>query len=125
MSGKAQLDAASAGICYVEIDGTGIEQGRHYTDKASGLQKPLPGKQTGYIWQGGRYPITISVDIPEGKGPYRPGLYLFSGPMFESGKYGRVEFKGLRECQLVEMSIAADVLDALAKAESATPSKAA
>lgn len=124
MTGKQQLEAASAGICYVEIDGSGIEQGRHYTDKASGLQKPLPGKQTGYIWQGGRYPIEVSIDIPEGQGPYRPGLYLFAGPMFESGKYGRVEFKGLRQCHLVEMSIAADLFGVLAKSES-QPAKAA
>jgi len=93
----------------VEIDGTGIEQGRTYTDKKSGLLKPLPGNQTGYIWGGGRYPVKISVEIPEGQGPYRPGNYLLGGEVFEAGDFGRPKFNG-RKMILIDANDAAKAL---------------
>lgn len=125
MTGKEQLAAVTAGICFVEIDGTGVEQGRTYTEKGTGLTKPLRGRQTGFVWQGGRYPIEVSIDIPDGKGPYRPGLYMFAGPMFEAGKFGRIEFKGLRSVELIELATAAELLGQLAKSEEAPKLKAA
>lgn len=121
MTGKETLAAVTAGIAFVEIDGSGIEQGRTYTDKKDGLTKPLRGRQTGYLWQGGRYPVEISIDIPDGKGPYRPGLYMFAGPMFEAGKFGRVEFKGLRAVELIDLATAAGLLTELAKTEEKQP----
>lgn len=121
MTGKETLAAVTAGIAFVEIDGSGIEQGRTYTDKKDGLTKPLRGRQTGYLWQGGRYPVEISIDIPDGKGPYRPGLYMFAGPMFEAGKFGRVEFKGLRSVELIDLATAAGLLTELAKTEEKQP----
>ena len=104
-------NATDLGLIVVEVDGTGIEQGRTYTDKNSGLTKPLPGRQTAYIWQGGKYPTEISIDIPDGKGPYRPGMYLLAGAVFESGKFGRLEFKGGRELRLVEVGEAVEALN--------------
>jgi len=107
--------ASSLGLILVEIDGSGIEQGRSYTDKATGAVKPLPGRQTAYIWQGGRYPIEVSVDVPDKTGPYRPGFYFLGGPLFQSGEYGRVGFKGTRELVLVAFDDVADrlVLDGI------------
>lgn len=113
--------SAATGLIFVEIDGSGVEQGRTYTDKATGAVKPLPGRQTGYIWQGGKYPIEVSIDVPEGKGPYRPGMYLLGGPIFQSGDYGRVGFKGTRELALVSLE---EVLDRAALSE-ASAKKAA
>jgi Helix-destabilising protein len=117
MSPTEQLLATAAGVHYVEIDGTGIEQGRTYTDKKDGLVKPLTGRQNGYLWQGDRYPIQISVDIPQGAGPYRPGLYVITGPMFAAGEYGRVNYKGMRNASLISVADAAQALAALALEE--------
>lgn len=105
--------SAATGLVLVEIDGSGVEQGRTYTDKATGAQKPLPGRQTGYVWQGGRYPVEVAIDIPEGKGPYAPGFYFFGGTIFQSGDYGRLTFKGSREVKLVQVD---ELVDRLALA---------
>ncbi len=102
--------SAATGLVLVEIDGSGVEQGRTYTDKTTGGQKPLPGRQTGYIWQGGRYPVEVSIDIPDGKGPYAPGFYFFGGTIFQGGDYGRLNFKGSRELKLVAADEVADRL---------------
>lgn len=97
-------DLSSAlGLVLVEIDGSGIEQGRSYTDKATGAQKPLPGRQTAYFWQGGKYPAEVSLDYPDAHGPYRPGFYFLGGPVFAGGDYGRLNFKGGRELRLVSV----------------------
>jgi hypothetical protein len=109
------------GLLIVEVDGSGVEQGRTYKDKNDGTTKPLQGRQTGFLWQGDAYPTKISVDIPDGKGPYRPGLYLFSGEMFEGGKYGRLEFRGTRGTQLVPLEEAAKALTELAASEKKQP----
>ena len=121
MTGKEQLTAVVAGLHFVEIDGSGIEQGRTYTEKGTGLTKPLRGRQTGFLWQGSRYPLQISVDIPDGKGPYRPGLYVFSGSMFEAGKFGRLEYKGTRDCELLPVEDAAKAFADLAASEGKQP----
>lgn len=92
--------SASTGLVLVEIDGSGIEPGRTYTDKTTGQQRPLPGKQTGYIWQGGKYPVEVSLDVPDA-GPYRPGFYFVGGPIFSSGDYQRLQFKGGRDLKLI------------------------
>lgn len=105
-----QNNATALALHIVEIDGSGIEQGRTYTDKKDGLTKPLQGRQTGYLNTGDRYPLKISVDIPNGAAPYRPGLYLLSGSIFESGKYDRLEFKGGRDLRLVPLDLAIDAL---------------
>lgn len=110
MTGKEQLLAVTAGVHFVEIDGTGVEQGRTYIDKKDGLTKPLRGRQTGFLWQGARYPIEVSVDIPDGKGPYRPGLYVFAGAMFGAGKFGRLEYIGTRNVELIPVADAARAL---------------
>lgn len=117
MTGKEQLIAVTAGLHFVEIDGSGVEQGRTYVEKGTGLTKPLRGRQTGFLWQGDRYPVQIAIDIPDGKGPYRPGLYLMSGGIFEAGKFSRVEFRGMRDCQLVPLADAVDALGTLLKSE--------
>ena len=93
--------SAATGLVLVEIDGTGVEHGRTYTDKATGAQKPLPGRQTAYIWQGGKYPVEVSLDYPDSAGAYRPGFYFLGGAVFASGDYGRVNWKGSRELKLV------------------------
>lgn len=105
-----QQAASSLGVIVVEIDGSGIEQGRTYTDKTTGAVKPLPGKQTGFIWQGGKYPVEVAIDIPNGSSPYRPGFYFLGGPIFSAGDYGRVQFKGMRELALVDASVFVDAL---------------
>ena len=110
MTGKEQLAAVTSGLHFVEIDGTGVEAPRTFTDKQTGMQKPLPGRQTAFLWQGSRYPIQISVDYTNERGPHRPGLYLLSGAMFEAGKFGRVEFRGTRDLELIPL---ADALVAL------------
>lgn len=102
--------AAKAGIIVVEVDGSGIKQGRTYTDKNTGATKPLPDQQTGFIWQGSKYPVEVSLDVPEGKAPYRPGFYFLGGPIFGAGDYGRVNFKGMRELDLVDVSLVLDSL---------------
>lgn len=103
--------SAATGLVLVEIDGAGIEQGKTYTDKATGAVKPLPGRQTAYVWQGGRYPAEVSIEIPEGKPPYRPGFYFLGGALFAAGDYGRINFKGSRALQLVASD---ELLDRLA-----------
>ncbi|MBV7267566.1 G5P family DNA-binding protein [Erythrobacter ani] len=108
--------AKQAGLVLVEIDGSGVEQARTYTDKLTGQVKPLPGRQTGFIWQGGKYPVEVGVDFPTEKGPYAPGMYFLGGPIFSAGDYGRVQFKGTRELNLVD---ADEVLDRLTLAASA------
>jgi hypothetical protein len=117
MSTSNETLAATAGVHFVEIDGTGIEQGRTYTDKKDGLTKPLNGKQNGYIWQGDRYPIAIAVDIPTGAGPYKPGLYVMTGPIFAAGEYGRLQFKGTRNSALISVADAAKALAELARSD--------
>lgn len=102
--------AAKAGIILIEIDGSGISQGRTYTDKTTGQTKPLSDSQTAFIWQGSKYPVEVSIDIPSGKPPYRPGFYFIGGPLFGSGDYGRVTFKGTRELELVDVSLVLDSL---------------
>ncbi len=121
MTGKEQLLAVTAGVHFVEIDGSGVEQGRTYTDKKDGLTKPLRGRQTAFLWQGSRYPIEITVDIPDGQGPHRPGLYVMTGAMFEAGKFGRLEFKGTRGCSLVSVTEASRALADLAASEEGAP----
>lgn len=116
--------ATASAMLIVEIDGSGIEQGRTYTDKKDGLTKPLRGRQNGFLWQGGKYPITISIDIPDGKPPYAPGSYVLCGSLFEAGKFGRMEFKGTRDLTLISVAMAAEALAAVA-AEESKPSKAA
>lgn len=118
--------ATALALCLVEIDGSGIDQGRTYKDKETGTTKPLPGQQTGYIWQGGKYPLKVSIPIPEGKPAYRPGSYLMSGEMFASGQYDRIEFKGTRNMQLISVADAAQALAEIASEESnVKPVKAA
>lgn len=117
--------ANAAALITVEIDGTGIEVGKTYTEKATGLTKPLGGRQTGFIWQGSRYPLQVSIPIPDGKPPYRPGTYVLSGALFESGKFQRIEFKGTRDLQLIPVADAAAALTAIAKEEAPASVKAA
>ena len=118
--------AAALALITVEVDGSGIEQGRTYTDKNTGLTKPLPGRQSAFIWMGKRYPISVSIDIPEGKPPYRPGTYLMAGSLFESGKFGRLEFTGGRNLELVPLDQAIEALGYIAKNEAPNkPVKAA
>lgn len=124
MTGKEQLIAVTAGLHFVEIDGSGVEQGRTYTEKATGLTKPLQGRQTGFLWQGDRYPVQIAVNIPDGKPPYRPGLYVMSGGIFEAGKFNRVEFRGTREMQLIPLPDAIDALKELQASEDASTAPA-
>ena len=121
MTGKEQLLAVTAGVHFVEVDGKGVEQGRTYTEKSTGLTKPMQGRQDGYLWQGDAYPIKISVNIPDGRGPYAPGLYVLTGPMFESGKFSRLEFKGARDSGLIPVADAAKALADLAASDQ--PSK--
>jgi hypothetical protein len=109
--------ATAMALILVEIDGSGIEQGRTYTDKTTGTTKPLRGRQNGFVWQGARYPLQVSIDIPEGKSPYRPGTYLMSGALFESGKFGRIEFRGTRDMQLIPLSEAVPALAAALQEE--------
>ena len=110
--------ATALALHLVEIDGTGIEQGRTYTEKSTGLQKPLPGRQTAYVWQGAKYPLEISVDIPAGKAPYAPGTYLMSGRIYEAGEYGRLQWRGPRDLYLIDLSTAVEALAAIVKEES-------
>lgn len=111
-----QANVAASGLILVEIDGSGIVEGRTYTDKQTNVQKPLPGQQAAFIWQGDRYPIRVSIDIPTGRGPYRPGAYMMGGGVFEPGKYGRLEFKGARELTLVPLDEAVTMLTGMATA---------
>lgn len=92
----------AAGIVTVEVTDDPIEPGRTYTDKATGMQKPLPARQTAFVWTGKRYPVEMKLDVPN-TGPYRPGLYLIAGDVFAAGKYGRVEFND-RGLQLVSVT---------------------
>lgn len=122
MTGKEQLLAAAAGLHFVEIDGTGIEQGRTYKEKdasgnPTGLTKPLPGSQNGYLWQGDAYPIKVSINIPDGKAPYAPGLYAMTGAVFEAGKYSRLTFKGDRAMVLIPIADAALAFAQLVESE--------
>ena len=117
MTGREQLAAAMLGLHIIEIDGSGIDQGRTYVDKKTQATKPLPGRQTGYLSQGDRYPIKISVDILDGNVPYRPGLYLMSGALFGTGDFERVTFKGTRNLVLIELADAARALAELVAAE--------
>lgn len=106
--------ATKAGIILVEIDGSGIKPSRTYTDKASGQQRPLPGTQTAFIWQGSKYPVEVAIDYEDSSGPYRPGFYFLGGPIFAAGDYGRTNFRGFRELVLAEVSV---VLDSIAVAD--------
>lgn len=105
--------SAATGLLLLEIDGSGVDQGKTYTDKSTGQVKPLPGRQTAYLWQGGKYPVEVAIEFPEGKPPYRPGWYVLGGSIFAAGDYGRVNFKGTRSLQLVAVD---EVLDRLAVA---------
>lgn len=110
MADNNSKGADALGLIFVEIDGTGVDQGRTYKDATTGLTKPLPGKQTAFIHCGKRYPLEVAMPFPDGSPPYRPGLYLLAGAVFESGKYGRIEFIGDRSLELVPVSIAVDFL---------------
>lgn len=113
-------NAVALALHFVEIDGSGIEQGRTYKDKETGLTKPLRGVQNAFLNTGDRYPLKISVDIPEGSAPYRPGLYLLAGAIFAAGKFGRLEFVGARNMSLVPLDMAISALTA-AQADAAPP----
>lgn len=102
--------ASKLGIILVEVDGSGIKTGRTYTDKVSGAVKPLSDSQTAFLWQGSKYPVEVSIDIPQGQAPYRPGFYFLGGPIFAAGDYGRANFKGFRELALVECDLVFDQL---------------
>ena len=118
--------ATALALITVEIDGSGIEQGRTFKDKDTGMTKPLPGRQNAFLWSGAKYPITIQVDIPDGRPPYRPGTYLMAGAIFESGKFGRLEFKGGRNLELVPLAEAIEALSVVAAEEApAKPVKVA
>jgi len=93
-------------LILVEIDGSGISQGRTYKDKETGNTKPLGDTQTGYLWMGGRYPVQVAIDIPKGAAPYAPGTYVPAGPLFQAGKFGRWEFVGTRELMLIPLDAA-------------------
>jgi hypothetical protein len=100
--------AQKTGMVLVEIDGSGVKAGRMYADKVTGAQRPIPGSQTAYIWQGGKYPVEISIDVDDAKGPLRPGFYFLGGAIFASGDYGRVRLKGFRDLRLVECGLVFD-----------------
>lgn len=117
---KEQL-ASALGLHVVEIDGSGIEQGRTYQEKGTGLTKPLRDRQSGWLWQGAKFPTKISVDIPEGKQPYPNGSYLMSGEMFGSGDFDRLTFNGTRHMTLIPVGEAASALKAVADEEAAAP----
>lgn len=121
---KENLKNALA-LVLVEIDGEGIVQNRTFTDKSNGMTKRLPDQQDGYVWQGARYPTKITINVPEGQPPYRPGMYLLGGEIFESGKYGRLEFRGDRGLSLISVADASDALAELATEETKKPVKAA
>ena len=113
--------SSSLGLVLVEIDGSGIKPGRTYTDKTTGQQRPLPGQQTAYFWQGGKYPTEVALDVPD-VGPYRPGWYFLGGSVFASGDYSRLNFKGGRELSLVSVD---EVFDRAALAAAPKQPKAA
>ena len=100
--------AKDAGLVMVEVDGSNIQQGRTFTDRNTGQTKPLPGTQAAYIWQGGKYPVEVAVEFNDQNGPYKPGWYFLGGAVFASGDYGRINFKGTRELNLIECDLVFD-----------------
>lgn len=91
------------GLVVVEISDEPVEPGRTFTDKTTGMQKPLPARQTGWLWSGKRHPIEVKLDVDDKAGPYRPGIYLLGGDIFNAAKFGRVEFND-RRLRLVRCS---------------------
>lgn len=76
---------------FVEIGTEPLELARTITGK-DGMPKVMPARQTAWLWISKRHPIEIKVEIETGTSPYRPGLHLLGGPVFEAGEWGRPKF---------------------------------
>jgi len=93
---------------FVEIGNEPLEAARTITGK-DGMPKVMPARQTAWLWIGKRHPIEIKVEIETGTSPYRPGLHLLGGPVFEAGEWGRPKFNS-RHLVLVPVAEAFDAL---------------
>lgn len=95
---------------HVEILDEPIEPGRNFTDKTTGMQKLLPGKQKAYLWNGtAAYPVPFKLEVDPAQGPFRPGLYMIAGECFGPGEYDRLKFDN-RKFQLIPMDLAIGAL---------------
>lgn len=83
-------------IYHIEITDEPIEPGRPYTDKQTGMQKMIPGKQKAYLHGSDRYPIPFKIEVQDTTGPLRPGKYLMGGGAFAAGEYDRLKFDARR-----------------------------
>lgn len=90
---------------FVEITDEAIEPPFPFTDKTTGMQKLIPGKQKAYLHQGATYPVPIEIEVDDTTGPKRPGRYLLAGDCFSAGQYNRPEFNA-RKMVLVEVDLA-------------------
>jgi hypothetical protein len=64
----------------IEITDEPVNPARSWTDKTTGMVKPIPASQTAYVFNGGKMPFTsFSVDVDDRRGPLRPGTYLLGG----------------------------------------------
>lgn len=63
---------------HVEIADAPIISGRSGISK-SNQPYTIPDKQNAALHFGGAFPHPVQIAIPDGKSPYKPGLYLLTG----------------------------------------------
>lgn len=63
--------------------------------------------QTGWLYNGSKYPVEISIPLRDDQGAYGPGDYTIAPESFESGEFHRLQFA--RQLVLVPLVAAKQV----------------
>lgn len=48
--------------------------------------------QVGWLYNGGKYPVKVSLPLSDDQQPYQPGFYTFAPECFEAGDFDRMQF---------------------------------
>ena len=94
---------------HVEIADSPIVSGRSGISSKTNQPYTIPDKQTAALHFGGPFPHPVEIAIPEGKSPYKPGLYLLTGKdVVRPGANGPTV--NLRDAELIALEEVAQLL---------------
>ena len=94
---------------HVEIADAPIVTGRSGISSKTNQPYTIPDKQSAALHFGGAFPHPVEIPIPQGKSPYKPGLYLLTGSdLVRPGPNGPMV--NLRDAQLIGLDEVKEML---------------
>lgn len=77
----------------IEIESNAVEQrgGTIKSGDRKGEQWSMRS-QVGWLSNGGKYPVKVSIPLKDDQSPYGAGFYTFAPECFEAGDFDRLQF---------------------------------